>query len=211
MQAWRDMQAFVAAAGPASREEVWLLQHEPVYTLGRAGKREHLLAPSEIPLIETDRGGQITYHGPGQWLLYPLLDLRARRMGARTLVSLLEAAAIGSLGEFGIAARTRPGAPGVYVGEAKIASLGVRISRGWSYHGLSLNVDMDLRPFEGINPCGYRGLPVTQVAALLGRRPGLLEDLGHCLQQSVLLELGKFPARARPAEGSCQQGNAETF
>jgi lipoyl(octanoyl) transferase len=159
---WRAMQAFTAARGPATPDELWLLEHSPVFTLGQAGRREHLLRPTEIPLIPIDRGGQITYHGPGQVVVYVLVDLKRRGYGVRELVQRMEQAVIDLLAESGIGSERRAGAPGVYVGGAKIAALGLRIKHGCSYHGLALNVDMDLAPFSLINPCGYTGLAVTQ-------------------------------------------------
>ncbi|HHJ14163.1 MAG TPA: lipoyl(octanoyl) transferase LipB [Gammaproteobacteria bacterium] len=163
---WREMQAFTADRQGPQADSLWLLQHRPVFTLGMNGKREHLLDPGEIPVVEVDRGGQVTYHGPGQLVAYPLLDLRARGLGVRTLVQLLERSVIDWLAERGIAARARRDAPGVYVDGAKIAALGLRVRRGCCYHGLSFNVDMDLEPFSRINPCGYAGLAVTQLRDL---------------------------------------------
>ncbi|MEC5398619.1 lipoyl(octanoyl) transferase LipB [Uliginosibacterium sp. H1] len=162
---WQAMQAFTASRGPETPDELWLLQHPPVYTLGLAGKAEHLLQASEVPVVKIDRGGQITYHGPGQAMVYLLIDLHRRNLKVRELVRLMEQALIDVLAGWGIAAERREGAPGVYVGEAKIAALGLKISRGCSYHGLALNVDMDLSPFGRINPCGYEGLATTQVKA----------------------------------------------
>jgi lipoyl(octanoyl) transferase len=160
---WRAMQGCTAARGPATADELWLLEHPPVYTLGQAGRVEHLLSPGAIPVLKVDRGGQVTYHGPGQLIAYLLLDLHRARIGVRALVALLEGAVVNLLAAHGIHGSTRPGAPGVYVREAKIASLGIRVRRGCSYHGLALNVDMDLEPFSRINPCGYPGLMVTQL------------------------------------------------
>ena len=160
---WSRMQTFTAARTPASPDEMWLVEHPPVYTLGRNGKEEHILDPGEIPVVHTDRGGQVTYHGPGQAVAYCLLDLRRRGMGVRELVSLLEASVIALLGDQGIAAAARRDAPGVYVDGRKIAAVGLRIKQGRSYHGLSLNVAMDLTPFRRINPCGYAGMAVTQL------------------------------------------------
>ncbi len=197
---WKRMARFAATAGPETREEIWLLSHKPVFTLGQTAKQEHLLAPGAIPVIQTDRGGQVTYHGPGQLVVYPLLDLRRRGMGIRQLVGLIETALIEALAKAGIAASTHPGAPGVYVGEAKIAALGLRIRRGWSYHGLSLNVDMDLAPFNLINPCGFRGLEVTQVADLLGGETGLMERMKSLLTEAGLRQLKRFPPRRGRAE-----------
>jgi lipoyl(octanoyl) transferase len=153
-------------------DELWVLQHPPVFTLGRAGKEAHLLAPGSIPVIRTDRGGQVTYHGPGQLVIYVLIDLPRLGLGARTLVHEIEEAMIVTLARYEIMAARVPGAPGVYVDGRKIGALGLRIRRGCSYHGLSLNVAMDLSPFDRINPCGYSGLAVTQILDLLpaGRR-----------------------------------------
>lgn len=163
---WQAMQAFTAARGPETPDELWLLQHPPVYTLGLAGKPEHLLQASEVPLVKIDRGGQITYHGPGQAVVYLLIDLARRGLKVRELVRLMEQAIIDVLAGWGIAAERREGAPGVYVADAKVAALGLKISRGCSYHGLALNVDMDLAPFTRINPCGYEGLRTTQLTEL---------------------------------------------
>ncbi|MFT3735328.1 MAG: lipoyl(octanoyl) transferase LipB [Rhodocyclaceae bacterium] len=158
------MKQLTATRGPETPDQLWLLQHPPVYTLGLAGKPEHLLEASDVPLVKIDRGGQITYHGPGQAVIYLLIDLARRKLMVRQMVNLMEQAVIDMLAALGIAAERREGAPGVYVGEAKIAALGIKISRGCSYHGLALNVDMDLAPFSRINPCGYEGLACTQLA-----------------------------------------------
>lgn len=164
---WREMQAFTAARGEDSRDEIWLLEHPPVYTLGVAGRLEHLpRVDNGIPVTRIDRGGQITYHGPGQLVAYLLLDMRRRGLTVRPLVRRMEQAVIDLLGAYGIAARGDEAAPGVYVGSAKIAALGLRIRHGCCYHGLALNVDMDLTPFHAINPCGYQGLEVTQLRDL---------------------------------------------
>lgn len=157
------MQSFTADRDATTADELWWVEHLPVFTQGMAGKPEHLLAPGNIPVIQVDRGGQVTYHGPGQLVVYCLLDVRRLGLGARALVSALEEAVIEALATYGVVAHARPAAPGVYVGEAKIASLGLRIRQGRSYHGLSVNVDMDLEPFSRINPCGYPGLRVTQL------------------------------------------------
>lgn len=159
---WRAMQRFTAERTADTVDEIWLLQHPPTYTQGQAGRPEHLLNPGNIPVVQIDRGGQITYHGPGQIIAYLLLDLRRWRLNVRQLVRLMEQAVIDLLAERGVAAAGREDAPGVYVGEAKIAALGLKIKNGCCYHGLSFNVDMDLAPFSGINPCGYARLPVTQ-------------------------------------------------
>lgn len=163
---WQGMQSFTDARTPATTDEVWLLEHPPVYTLGRNGKQEHLLSTGRIPVIHCDRGGQVTYHGPGQLVVYTLLDLRRRRLGVQSLVHRLEQSVIDLLADHAVSAQRRDGAPGVYVDGRKIAALGLRVRRGCSYHGLSLNVNMDLSPFAQINPCGYRGLEVTQLADL---------------------------------------------
>jgi lipoyl(octanoyl) transferase len=163
---WRAMQRFTDERGPATPDEVWLLEHPPVFTLGMAGRREHVIAPGDIPVVQIDRGGQVTYHGPGQLVIYPLLDLRRRGFGVRDLVMALESAAIGYAAELGIEAEARREAPGVYVAGRKLASVGLRIRRGASYHGLALNVSMDLEPFRRIDPCGWPGLEMTQLAAL---------------------------------------------
>ena len=159
---WQAMKAFTAARTAETRDEIWLLQHPPVYTQGLAGKPEHLLRANDIPVVKIDRGGQITYHGPGQIVAYLLLDLRRWKLNVRELVRLMEQAAIDLLAQHGVSARGREDAPGVYVNEAKIASLGLKIRHGCCYHGIALNVDMDLAPFSFINPCGYAGLRVTQ-------------------------------------------------
>jgi lipoyl(octanoyl) transferase len=161
------MREFTDSRDANTPDELWLLQHPPVFTQGQAGKAEHVLAPGDIPVIQVDRGGQVTYHGPGQWVLYLLVDLRRHQMGVRDLVNLIEHSVVQLLAEYGIEAAPKPGAPGVYVAGEKIASLGLRVRRGCCYHGLALNVDMDLEPFERINPCGYEGLPVTSMAKLL--------------------------------------------
>ena len=163
---WRAMQALTAARTPASPDELWLLEHPPVYTQGQVGKPEHLLRATTIPVVPIDRGGQITYHGPGQIVAYVLVDLRRRAYGIRELVTRLEQAVIDVLAVQGIAAERMNGAPGVYVNGAKIAALGLRVKHGCTYHGLALNVDMDLRPFAAINPCGYPGLAVTDCRSL---------------------------------------------
>ncbi|CAG0124496.1 lipoyl(octanoyl) transferase [Rhodocyclaceae bacterium] len=159
---WQAMQQFTATRTPGTRDEIWLLQHPPVYTQGLAGKPEHLLRATDIPVVKIDRGGQITYHGPGQIVAYLLLDMRRWKLNVRELVRLMEQAVIDLLAEHGVAAQGREDAPGVYVADAKIASLGLKIKNGYCYHGVALNVDMDLTPFANINPCGYAGLRVTQ-------------------------------------------------
>jgi len=161
------MRAFNRVRDAGTPDEVWLTEHPPVYTLGLAGRREHLLATGDIPVVASDRGGQVTYHGPGQLVVYLLLDLGRRDLRVRQLVELIEGVVIETLGGIGIAGHRRAGMPGVYVADAKIAALGLKVSRGCTYHGLSLNVDCDLAPFARIDPCGYRGLQVTRVADLV--------------------------------------------
>jgi lipoyl(octanoyl) transferase len=158
------MQSFTQARLPQTADQVWLVEHPPVFTLGLAGRREHVLSPGDIPVVTTDRGGQVTYHGPGQALAYVLLDLRRLGIGAKELVRRLEQAAIDVLAAYGVRAARRPGMPGVYVEGAKIAAVGLRIARGCSYHGLALNVDLDLAPFDRIDACGYPGLASTRLA-----------------------------------------------
>ena len=166
-QAMREQTlARAGTAGVETRDELWLLEHPPVFTQGQAGKPEHLLRDIGVPVVPIDRGGQITYHGPGQVVVYLLLDLQRRHLKVRELVSRIEQAVIDLLAEHGVVAMRRQGAPGVYVGEAKIAALGLRVRNGCCYHGVSLNVDMDLSPFSAINPCGYEGLTVTQLRDL---------------------------------------------
>jgi lipoyl(octanoyl) transferase len=188
---WDAMKRFTAERGSETRDEIWLVQHPPTYTQGLAGKPEHLLNPTAIPVVKIDRGGQITYHGPGQIVAYLLLDMRRWKIGVRELVTLMEQAVIDLLGEYGVAAQSRADAPGVYVGEAKIAALGLKIRNGYCYHGLSFNVDMDLSPFAHINPCGYAGLRVTQACELGVTVPinelqaELAQNLIHGLQQHL--------------------------
>ncbi|WP_238946913.1 lipoyl(octanoyl) transferase LipB [Seongchinamella unica] len=175
------MREFTDQRGEQTPDELWLLQHPRVFTQGQAGKAEHVLAPGDIPVIQVDRGGQVTYHGPGQWVVYLLVDLKRRGLGVRALVTLIENAIVQLLSEYGIDASPRADAPGVYVDGDKIASLGLRVRRGCSYHGLSLNVDMDLEPFSRINPCGHEGLQVTSMARLLADRGIELEPVGERL------------------------------
>jgi lipoyl(octanoyl) transferase len=165
---WREMQRITELRGERSGDEIWLLEHEPVFTLGMNADRAHLLAPGNIPVVQIDRGGQVTYHGPGQLVVYSLIDLRRAKLGVRALVSALERAVIDLAARHGIRAECRERSPGVYVDGRKLASVGLRVRRGGSYHGLALNVNMDLEPFGRINPCGYAGLEMTQLAALGG-------------------------------------------
>lgn len=159
------MHQFTDQRDPHTADEIWLVEHHPVFTQGQAGKAEHLLMPSDIPVVQSDRGGQVTYHGPGQQIMYVLIDVKRRKMGVRELVTALEETVISTLADYDIAARARADAPGVYVGDDKICSLGLRIRKGCSFHGLALNVAMDLAPFLRINPCGYAGMQMTQLSA----------------------------------------------
>lgn len=165
---WREMQQFTDTRVDSTPDVIWLLEHPPVFTLGMNAGLEHVIAPGDIPVIKIDRGGQVTYHGPGQLVVYPLIDLRRAQLGVRDLVTAIEQSVIEYVARFGIDAEARRGAPGVYVSGKKLASLGIRIRRGASYHGLALNVNMDLEPFQRINPCGYAGLEMTQLSELGG-------------------------------------------
>jgi lipoyl(octanoyl) transferase len=185
---WRAMQRFTDGRSPGTTDEVWFLEHPPIYTLGMNASREHLLAPGEIPVVQIDRGGQVTYHAPGQLVVYPLIDLRRAGLGIRDLVTALERSVVDLMADLGIVAETRRSAPGVYVGGRKLASVGLRIRRGASYHGMALNVNMDLGPFGRINPCGYQGLEMTQLAALGG--PDTVSAAQRALEPHLLRALG---------------------
>jgi lipoyl(octanoyl) transferase len=167
---WRAMQRFTAERSAATPDEIWFLEHPPVFTLGLNASRAHLLAPGDIPVVQIDRGGQVTYHGPGQLVVYPLIDLKRLSVGIREFVMALERAVIDLAAQYAIAAECRRDAPGVYVAGHKLASVGVRVRRGGTYHGLALNVALDLEPFTRINPCGYQGLAMTQLSTLGGPR-----------------------------------------
>jgi lipoyl(octanoyl) transferase len=186
--AWRAMQAFTELRDGSTPDELWFLEHDPVFTQGLNGRAEHVLAPGDIPVVGIDRGGQVTYHGPGQLVLYALVDLRRLRIGVRELVVALENAVVALAARHGIAAAGRREAPGVYVGPRKLASIGLRVRRGCSYHGLALNVDMDLEPFGRINPCGMAGLSMTHLAAE-GARAGL-DDTALALAPLAVGALG---------------------
>lgn len=164
---WEEMKQFTCTRTKESPDELWLLEHPAVYTQGQAGRAEHILQARDIPIIQTDRGGQVTYHGPGQLVAYVLMDIQRRHLGIRTFVCQLERLLIDLLHQFQITAHSRSGAPGVYVGEKKIASLGLRVKNGCTYHGIALNVSMDLSPFSGINPCGYKAMQMTQIKAFI--------------------------------------------
>jgi lipoyl(octanoyl) transferase len=193
---WHAMQRFTDSRGADTPDEIWLLEHAPVFTQGQAGKAEHVLFPGDIPVVQVDRGGQVTYHGPGQLVAYLLLDVRRSGIGVRELVSRIERSLIDLLASYGVNANAKPDAPGVYVDGAKIASLGLRIRNGRSFHGLALNVDMDLRPFQRINPCGYAGMAMTQLADQVAGpielsevsarlREQLVKHLDYAQQQSL--------------------------
>jgi lipoyl(octanoyl) transferase len=192
---WQAMRDYTDRRDAASPDYLWLLEHPPIFTLGQAGKPEHLLDPGHIPVVKTDRGGQVTYHGPGQLVAYLLLDLRRAGLGVRGLVSLLEQSVIDLLAAKGINAAARRDAPGVYVAGAKIAAVGLRVRHGCSFHGLSLNVAMDLSPFDRINPCGHSGQPVTQLRELLGGAELLQtqRDLPHHLARGLGYTLEHTP------------------
>ncbi len=188
---WQAMKAFTAARNADTRDEIWLLQHPPVYTQGQAGKPEHLLRANDIPVVQIDRGGQITYHGPGQIVAYLLLDLHRWKLNVRGLVRLMEQAVIDFLAQYGVTAQGHNDAPGVYVDDAKIAALGLKIKNGCCYHGLALNADMDLSPFANINPCGYAGLQITQAkdlgisAPIAEMEQQIAQNLIALLQQQI--------------------------
>lgn len=184
---WRKMQGFTQQRNAETLDELWVVEHSPVFTLGRNGKPEHVLAPGNIPVVRIDRGGQVTYHGPGQLVVYLLLDIRRRGIGVRELVILIEQSIINLLAGHGVAAAGDRDAPGVYVQGSKVAALGLRVSKGCTYHGLSLNVDMNLEPFQRINPCGYAGLQVTQCKDLGIRRTPLELASELCKQLAALL------------------------
>ncbi len=206
---WRAMQRFTETRDDATGDEIWFTQHEPVFTLGLNASREHLLAPGDIPVVQIDRGGQVTYHGPGQLMIYPLIDLRRAGLGVRPLVTALEQAVVDLAGDYGIDAASRADAPGVYVDGVKLASVGLRIRRGASYHGMALNVDVDLEPFSRINPCGFSNLDVTDLARLGAegdldavRRKLLPHFLAHIgMQDAELVEAGDEIPELRTASG----------
>ncbi len=187
------MRAFTDARNAETRDEIWFVEHPPVFTQGQAGKAEHVLAPGDIPVVQSDRGGQVTYHGPGQIVVYFMLDLQRLGYGIRSLVTRLENALVATLAGLGIQAAANPDAPGVYVNGAKIASLGLRVRKSCTYHGIALNVDMDLEPFSRINPCGYSALRMTQIRELSG--PESLPQVGRKLETELLAHLGYLKAR----------------
>ena len=188
---WAAMRAWTDLRGPETPDELWLVEHDPVFTQGLAGKAEHVLNPGRIPIVQTDRGGQVTYHGPGQVVAYPLLDLNRSGLGVRCLVDRLEQAVIELLASAGIQAGRQQGAPGVYVDRAKIASIGLKVRRGCTYHGLAFNVAMDLTPFSLINPCGFSGLVMTQLSELVP--DASWEDAARQLSTEICRCLGYHP------------------
>lgn len=193
---WHAMQAFTDARGVDTEDELWVLEHDPVFTLGQAGKPEHVLAPGDIPVVHVDRGGQVTYHGPGQIVAYPLLDLRRLRVGVREMVQRIEQAMIDTLAHWNIESGRVEGAPGVYVAGAKIGALGLRVRHGCTFHGLAFNVAMDLEPFLRINPCGYAGLKETQVVDLGGS--SRLSEVGDVLVDEICSQFGLVAQVAAP-------------
>ncbi len=184
---WQKMQDFTDTRDENSPDEIWFVEHEPVFTQGQAGKAEHVLAPGDIPVIQVDRGGQVTYHGPGQQMMYVLFNLRRLKIGVRELVTWLEECIVDMLKEYDINAYAKPDAPGVYVSDSKIASLGLRVRRGCSFHGLALNVNMDMSPFMRINPCGYAGMNMVQTSELNG--PSQLDEVAQGLVKHMLKRL----------------------
>lgn len=186
---WNEMRTFTNTRTLATADELWLVEHPPVYTQGQAGKPEHLLNPGAIPVVHSDRGGQVTYHGPGQLVAYPLLNLKRRKLGVRDIVSCIENAVIAFLASYNLSATARADAPGVYIDGRKIASLGLRVRRGCSYHGVALNVHMDLTPFNTINPCGYPGLEMTQVSDWI---PGItVADIADPFAQIIMATINR--------------------
>lgn len=185
---WEKMKDFTVSRTNETPDEVWLLEHPAVYTQGQAGKAEHILNPGNIPVLQSDRGGQVTYHGPGQLVAYLLMDIRRRNMGIRTLVSKLEQTLIALLAEYDIAASIRCGAPGVYVDDMKIASIGLRVKNGCTYHGVALNVNMNLSPFDGINPCGFARLQMTQISHYYAAAS--VSSVAFRLREHVLTQFG---------------------
>ncbi|HAI71163.1 MAG: octanoyltransferase [Alteromonas sp.] len=181
---WQAMQRFTDERDQNTQDEIWLVEHPPVFTQGQAGKAEHILMPGDIPVVQVDRGGQVTYHGPGQQVIYLLLNIKRRKLGVRHLVTAMENAVVGLLANYEITAYPKPDAPGVYVDEKKVCSLGLRIRNGCSFHGLALNVNMDLSPFQRINPCGYAGMEMIDTATLNG--PQSLVEAGVALTELLL-------------------------
>ncbi len=195
LDTWQEMRAYTESRTKESPDQLWTVEHNPVYTQGQAGKDEHVLRTNDIPIVKTDRGGQVTYHGPGQLVVYPLLDLKRHRLGVRDLVTTIENSVIHTLAHYRVESAARADAPGVYVSGSKIASLGLRVRRGCSFHGVAINLDMDLSPFQDINPCGYQDLPMTclkqEIRGLV--MPSMQQFTETYVQ--ILLEMLKFPAK----------------
>ena len=190
---WAAMKAFTDERDDTTEDEIWLVEHDPVFTQGQAGKAEHILMPGDIPVVQVDRGGQVTYHGPGQQVIYLLINIRRRKLGVRHLVTAMEDAVVGLMAKYGVTAYPKPDAPGVYVDEKKICSLGLRIRHGCSFHGLALNVSMDLSPFQRINPCGYAGMEMIDTASLNG--PDSISVAGEVLTDLLLEALSIMEKR----------------
>ncbi len=199
---WRDMQVFTEKRDEECRDEIWFLEHDPVFTLGLNGSMVHVVAPGDIPVVQIDRGGQVTYHGPGQLVVYPLIRLHPLNLGVRDLVTALERTVIDYVAQFDIDAAARPEAPGIYVAGRKLASIGLRIRRGCSYHGLAFNINMDLEPFSRVNPCGFEGLEVTQLADLGG--PDDTMQVAREMEPFLLRNLG-YPSANRSETGKRRQ------
>ena len=197
---WREMQAFTDSRDRDTLDQLWLVQHPPVFTQGQAGKAEHVLAPGDIPVIQVDRGGQVTYHGPGQIVAYPLIDIRRKGMGVREFVKRIEQSIIDVLAGYDVTGERVAGAPGIYVDGYKIASLGLRVRRGCTFHGLAFNIDMDLEPFQRINPCGYAGLEVTQLSdlKLVSYEQAEEKLIGSLLNQLGYSEMGEWEQKQDP-------------
>lgn len=212
---WQAMRDFTDRRGAAAADEIWLLQHPPVFTQGQAGRAEHLLAPGDIPVVQVDRGGQVTYHGPGQLVAYLLIDLRRRELGVRALVTAIEQALVALLARYGVAAQPRADAPGVYLtagcnSGAKIAALGLRVRRGCSFHGLSLNIDMDMEPFSRINPCGYQGMAVARLVDEVAELASF-DTIEDYLVDEICRQLGYDSAsvRVEPGFATSQPGGSQ--
>ena len=194
-EVWAEMRAFTERRGPETRDEIWFVEHPPVFTLGLAADRAHLLDPGDIEVVQTDRGGQVTYHGPGQLVCYVLLDLKRRGLDIRRLVEALEGAVVDTLAGFGLEAYSRRDAPGVYIDGSKIAAVGLKVRRGCTYHGLAFNIAMDLEPFGRINPCGYEGLKVTELAAICPVKG--IADVRPAFESALKIRLGGGAGRGR--------------
>lgn len=199
---WEAMQAFTDNRDDDTADELWIVEHPPVFTQGQAGKQEHLLAPGDIPVVPVDRGGQVTYHGPGQLVVYFMINIRRLKIGVRGLVSAIEETVVASLAEYGVESAPRSDAPGVYIGAEKVCSLGLRIRRGCSFHGLALNVNMDLSPFMRINPCGYAGMVMTQTADHNGPTE---------VEEAAQLIIKYFAAQLQYAEVALETGLAKDY